>query len=483
MQSDLTKTVIHRTFMQRTLFEKIWEVHRVAQRADGRDLIYIDRHVLHELHAHHAFAQLQKQGRPVRRADLTFAVQDHTVATKPGRDDDTNPSGSAFIKAMRDGCRDNNIRLFDIDDPEQGISHVVAPELGIVLPGATHAVPDSHASTVGGVGALAFGCGTSELAHILATQVMALKRPQRMRVRLDGRLGAHVSAKDVALRIIAEIGVAGARGYAVEYAGTAVRAMPIEQRMTLCNLNIEMGGRSGFVAPDDATFQWLSGRPFVPQGAEWDGALRHWRTLASDDEASFDREVALDCTALEPQITWGTDPSQVVGISGRVPDPAGLDPGRRAAAVSAFGYMGLIPGTPLIGLPVDRVFIGSCTNSRLPDLQVAADLVRGRRVAAGVVAMVVPGSSSVKREAEAAGLDRVFRDAGFFWGESGCSMCAGGNGDRGQPGERCVSTTNRNFENRQGPKVRTHLASPATAAATAIAGRIADARQLTAGTA
>jgi 3-isopropylmalate/(R)-2-methylmalate dehydratase large subunit len=483
MQSDLTKTVIQRTFMQRTLFEKIWEFHRVAQRADGRDLIYIDRHVLHELHAHHAFAQLQKQGRPVRRPDLTFAVQDHTVATKPGRDDDTNPSGSAFIKAMREGCRNNNIRLFDIDDPEQGISHVVAPELGIVLPGATHAVPDSHASTVGGVGALAFGSGTSELAHILATQVMALKRPHRMRVRLDGRLGAHVSAKDVALRIIAEIGVAGARGYAVEYAGAAVRAMPIEQRMTLCNLNIEMGGRSGFIAPDDATFEWLADRPFVPQGAEWDVALRHWHTLASDDEASFDREVALECTALEPQITWGTDPSQVVGISGRVPDPAGLDPSRRAAAVSAFGYMGLVPGTPLIGLPVDRVFIGSCTNSRLPDLQVAADLVRGRHVAAGVIAMVVPGSSSVKREAEAAGLDRVFRDAGFFWGESGCSMCAGGNGDRGQPGERCVSTTNRNFENRQGPKVRTHLASPATAAATAIAGRIADARQLTAGTA
>jgi len=481
MQSDLTKRVINRTLMQRTLFEKIWEFHRVAQRADGRDLIYIDRHVLHELHAHHAFARLQKQGRPVRRADLTFAVQDHTVATMPGRDDDTNPSGSAFIKAMREGCRNNNIRLFDIDDPEQGISHVVAPELGLVLPGATHAVPDSHASTVGGVGALAFGCGTSELAHILATQVMALKRPQRMRVRLDGRLGAHVSAKDVALRIIAEIGVAGARGHAVEYAGTAVRAMPIEQRMTLCNLNIEMGGRSGFVAPDDATFEWLTDRPFVPQGAQWDFALRHWRTLTSEDEASFDREVTLDCTVLEPQITWGTDPSQVVGISGRVPDPAALDPSRRAAALSAFGYMDLAPGTPLAGLPVDRVFIGSCTNSRLPDLQVAADLVRGRHVAQGVIAMVVPGSSSVKREAEAAGLDRVFRDAGFFWGESGCSMCAGGNGDRGELGERCVSTTNRNFENRQGPKVRTHLASPATAAATAIAGRIADARQLTAG--
>jgi 3-isopropylmalate/(R)-2-methylmalate dehydratase large subunit len=476
MHSGLATTV-----MQRTLFDKIWDFHRVAQRADGRDLIYIDRHVLHELHAHHAFAQLEKQGRPVRRADLTFAVQDHTVATKPGRDDDTNPSGSAFIKAMRDGCRKNGIRLFDLDDPEQGISHVVAPELGIVLPGATHAVPDSHASTVGGVGALAFGCGTSELAHILTTQVMALKRPQRMRVKLDGGLGAHVSAKDVALRIIAEIGVAGARGYAVEYAGAAVRVMPIEQRMTLCNLNIETGGRSGFIAPDDTTFEWLARRPFVPQGAAWDGALRYWRTLTSDEDAAFDREVALDCAALEPQITWGTDPSQVVGISGRVPDPAALDPSRRAAALNAFGYMGLVPGTPLVGLPVDRVFIGSCTNSRLPDLQLAAEIVRGRRVAEGVVAMVVPGSSSVKREAEAAGLDRVFRAAGFFWGESGCSMCAGGNGDRGQPGERCVSTTNRNFENRQGSKVRTHLASPATAAATAIAGRIADARQLAAG--
>jgi 3-isopropylmalate/(R)-2-methylmalate dehydratase large subunit len=312
---------------------------------------------------------------------------------------------------------------------------------------------------------------------------MALKRPKSMRVRLDGRLAAGVTAKDIALRIIAEIGVAGARGYVVEYAGAAVHAMPIEQRMTLCNLNIEMGGRSGLVAPGDTTFEWLARRPFMPQGAEWDRALRHWRTLPSDDGASFDREVSLDCTALEPQISWGTDPSQVVGISGRVPDPAALEPARRAAAASAFGYMDLAPGTPLLGLPIDRVFIGSCTNSRLPDLQVAADVIRGRRVAPGVVAMVVPGSSSVKRDAEAAGLDRVFRDAGFFWGESGCSMCAGGNGDRGAPGERCVSTTDRNFENRQGLKVRTHLASPATAAASAIAGRIADARELAPGTA
>ena len=469
--------------MPRTLFDKIWDFHRVGARADGRDLIYIDRHVLHELHAHHAFAQLDKQGRAVHRADLTFAVQDHTVATKPGRDDDTNPSGTAFLKAMREGCRKHGIRLFDLGDPEQGISHVVAPELGIVLPGATHAVPDSHASTVGGVGALAFGCGTSELAHILVTQVMALKRPKAMRVRLDGRLGAHVSAKDVALRLIADLGVAGARGYVVEYAGTAVATMPIEQRMTLCNLNIEMGGRSGFVAPDDKTFAWLQGRPYAPRDAMWDGALDHWRTLATDADAAFDREVTLDCSTLEPQITWGTDPSQVVSISGRVPEPAAIDPGRRAAAESAFAYMGLQPGTPLNGLPINRVFIGSCTNSRMPDLEVAAAVVRGRRVAEGVAAMVVPGSSSVKREAEAAGLDRVFRDAGFFWGESGCSMCAGGNGDRGAPGERCVSTTNRNFENRQGPKVRTHLASPATAAASAIAGRIADVRQMLSGAA
>jgi 3-isopropylmalate/(R)-2-methylmalate dehydratase large subunit len=469
--------------MPRTLFDKIWELHCVGRRADDRDLIYIDRHVLHELHAHHAFAQLRKQNRDVRRADLTFAVQDHTVATTPGRDDDTNPSGTAFLKAMREGCRQYGIRLFDIDDPDQGISHVVAPELGMVLPGATHAVPDSHASTVGGLGALAFGCGTSELAHILATQVMALKRPKRMRVRLDGRLGAHINAKDVALRLIADLGVSGARGYVVEYGGAAVAAMPIEQRMTLCNLNIEMGGRSGFVAPDDATFAWIEGRPFAPRGALWDRALDHWRTLATDADAVFDREVILDCAALEPQISWGTDPSQVVGISGCVPEAAAVEPSRRAAAEAAFAYMDLAPGTPLMGLPVGRVFIGSCTNSRLPDLQAAAAVVRGRRVANGVVAMVVPGSSTVKREAEAAGLDRIFRDAGFFWGESGCSMCAGGNGDRGLPGERVVSTTNRNFENRQGLRVRTHLASPATAAASAIAGRIADVRHLLAGAA
>ncbi|MEA2937042.1 MAG: 3-isopropylmalate/(R)-2-methylmalate dehydratase large subunit, partial [Alphaproteobacteria bacterium] len=437
--------------MPKTLFEKIWDSHFVARRIDGRDLIYIDRHVLHELHAPHAFESLEQQQRPVRRPDLTFSMQDHTVATKPGRTDDTNPSGAAFLRAMREGSARNGIRVFDLGDPEQGISHVVAPELGMVLPGATHAVPDSHASTVGGLGAMAFGCGTTELAHILATQVMAMKRPNSMRIRLDGRLGPHVTAKDAALRLIAELGMAGGRGHVVEYAGAAVRAMPMEARMTLCNLNIEMGGRSGFVAPDDETLQWIAGRPFAPSAAAWDQALAHWRTLKSDDEAAFDREHALDCTTLEPQITWGTDPSQVLGISGRVPDPAS-HPDRRDAIEGALSYMGLRPGMALAGLPIQRVFIGSCTNARLPDLQAAADIVRGRRVAPGVVAMVVPGSSTVKREAEARGLDTVFRAAGFFWGESGCSMCAGGNGDRGEPGERIISTTNRNFENRQGPK-------------------------------
>ncbi len=467
--------------MAQTLFDKIWNAHLVARRADGRDLIYIDRHVLHELHAPHAFKKLAQAQRAVRRPDLTFSMQDHTVPTTPGRHDHTNVQSTPFLQAMREGSRRNGIRLFDIDDPEQGISHVVAPELGMVLPGATHAVPDSHACTVGGLGALAFGCGTSELEHILATQVIALKRPKRMRIRLEGMLGPYITAKDVALRVIAEIGISGGRGYAVEYAGATVRAMSIESRLTLCNLSIEMGARSGFVAPDETTFAWVAGRPWAPRGEAWAAALAHWRTLGSDDEALFDREVVLDCGALEPQITWGTDPSQVVAISARVPELASGASPQETAFRRALDYMGLTPGTAIAGLRVDRVFIGSCTNSRLPDLEAAAAVARGRKVAPGVVAMVVPGSSIVKREAEACGLDQVFRAAGFFWGESGCSMCAGGNGDRGEAGERCVSTTNRNFEGRQGKGVRTHLASPATAAAAAIAGRIVDVRQLVGG--
>jgi 3-isopropylmalate/(R)-2-methylmalate dehydratase large subunit len=468
--------------MPQTLFDKIWDAHLVARRADGRDLIYIDRHVLHDLHAPHAFGKLAKAGRGVRRPDLTFSALDHMVSTKAGRTDETNPDGTAFLRATRDGSRRHGIRVFDLGDPDHGISHVVAPELGMVLPGATHAVPDSHACTVGGLGALAFGCGTTELEHVLATQVIALKKPKRMRVRVEGRLGVHVGAKDVALRIIAEIGVAGGRGFAIEFAGKAVRRLPIEGRLTLCNLTIEMGARSGLVAPDEATFAWLAGRPFAPAGAELDAALAQWRTLASDDDASFDREVVLDAGDLEPQITWGTDPSHVAGINGRVPDPD-HDPERAEGLRRAIAYMGLAPGMALAGLPVDRVFIGSCTNNRLPDLEAAAAIVRGRKVAPGVTAMVVPGSGAVKRAAEAAGLDNVFSDAGFVWGESGCSMCVGSNGDRGLPGERCISTTNRNFENRQGFGVRTHLASPETAAAAAIAGRIVDVRTFAGGAA
>ncbi len=461
-----------------TLFDKIWDLHRVGRRADGRELIYIDRHVLHDLHAPHAFSKLSRAGRPVCRPDLTFSMQDHSVSVLPGRTEDTYADGAAFVRAMREGSRKNNVRVFDLGDPDQGISHVVAPELGMVLPGATHAVPDSHACTVGGLGALAFGCGTTELEHILATQVITLSRPQTLRVNLLGSLGADVAGKDVALAVLSKLGVSGGRGYAIEFAGPVVRALSIESRLTLCNLTIEMGSRSGLVAPDEATFQWLSGRRFAPVGPQWDAALSHWRTLYTDDAATFDREVDVDCSNLEPQLTWGTEPSHVIGVTGRAPDPAQAEPGKRAAIERALKYMGLAPGEPLEGLPVGRVFIGSCTNSRLPDLEAAASVVKGRKVAEGVTAWVVPGSSGVKREAEARGLDVIFKDAGFMWGESGCSMCAGTNGDMGAAGERVLSTTNRNFENRQGRGVRTHLVGPALAAAAAVTGRITDVRKL-----
>ena len=461
-----------------TLFDRIWDAHVVGRRIDGRELLYIDRHVLHELHAPHAFKKLKEAGRKVRRPDLTFSALDHTPASKPGRDEYTNPDGKAFIDAMRQGSRENGVRVFDLGDAEHGISHVVAPEIGMVLPGATHAVPDSHACTVGGLGALAFGCGTTELEHVLATQVLALVKPKRMRVNLVGQPGAHASAKDVALKILSQIGVSGGRGHAIEFAGEVARAMPIEGRLTLCNLTIEMGSRSGLVAPDDKTFQWLAGRPWAPKGAMWDRALAHWRTLKSADDAAFDKDVTVDCSGLAPQITWGTDPAQVVPVDGRAPDPSALPADKRAVVERALAYMGLAPGQAMEGLPIHRVFIGSCTNARLPDLKEAADIVRGRKVAEGVVALVSPGSGKVKRDAEAIGLDRVFKDAGFIWGESACSMCAGANGDNGRSGERILSTTNRNFENRQGRGARTHLVGPALAAAAAVSGRIVDVRKL-----
>ncbi len=462
--------------MPRTMFDKMWNAHFVARRLDGREMIYVDRHVLHDLHAPHAFEKLENSGRGVRRADLTWSVQDHTVATKPGRNETTNPDGAQFQRAMREGSRRNGIRLFDLDDPEQGISHVVAPELGLVLPGATHAVPDSHACTVGGLGALGLGCGTSELEHILATQTIALKRPKSMRITLDGRLNPFVGAKDVALRILAVHGTSFGRGYAIEYAGPVASAMSIEARMTLCNLTIEMGARSGFIAPDEKTFDYLAGRPYAPRGADWDAALAQWSLLPSDQDAVFDTELLVDCSGLAPQITWGTDQGQTIGVDETVPSLDGAQTGGKTER--ALAYMGLEPGQPLLGVKVDRVFIGSCTNARISDLRAAAALIKGKRAAPGIVALVVPGSTSVKRAAEREGLDRIFKEAGFLWGESGCSMCAGGNGDRGLPRERIVSTTNRNFEGRQGAGVRTHLASPEVAAAAAIAGVIVDPRRV-----
>ena len=467
--------------MPRTLFDKIWDSHAVGVRVDGRQLLYMDRHVLHELHAPHAFKKLQAAKRPVRRPDLTFSAMDHTASTRPGRDQSGNPNGVEIANAMREGSRRNNIRVFDFDDPEHGISHVVAPELGMVLPGATHAVPDSHACTVGGLGALAFGVGTTELEHILATQTLALVKPKRMRITLRGKIGACAEAKDIALRILHEIGVSGGRGHIIEFGGETARALSIEGRMTLCNLTIEMGSRSGMIAADDATFEWLAGRPWAPKGPMWDQALARWRTLPTDEGAAFDRDITVDCENLAPQITWGTDPAQVIDISGRIPDPSGLDAGKRAQFEKSLAYMGVAPGEAIEGLAVERIFIGSCTNARLPDLEVAANILRGRRIAPGVQALVSPGSNKVKRDAEAKGIDRVFKDAGFMWGESACSMCAGANGDRGEPGERVLSTTNRNFENRQGPGVRTHLVGAALAAAAAVTGRITDVRKLLAG--
>jgi 3-isopropylmalate/(R)-2-methylmalate dehydratase large subunit len=460
--------------MTATLAEKIWDAHLVGQRLDGKDLVYLDRHFVHDLHGPEAFRRLAADGRTVRRPDLTIGVLDHTVATVRGRDGTTNPDGADFIAAMRSGTKRFGLRLLDLDDPFQGISHVVAPELGLVLPGFTYACPDSHACTVGGIGALAFACGTSELGHVLATQTIALSRPKSMRIALRGVLPAHVSAKDVALRVLGEIGVAGGTGHIIEFTGSTIESMPIEGRLTLCNLLIEMGARTGLIAPDERTIEWLARREYVPQGELFDQAVSYWRSLASDADARFDRELEFDCTGLEPYVTWGIDPGQSLAISGTVPDPEALEPARRSQVQRALDYMDLKPGAALIGLPIDRVFIGSCTNSRLSDLQAAAEIVAGRRVAPSVTALVVAGSSLVKRQAEALGLDRIFEDAGFTWGEAGCSMCVGINGDVARRGERCVSTTNRNFENRQGVGVRTHLASPETAAAAALYGELVD---------
>ncbi|MGI4801520.1 MAG: 3-isopropylmalate dehydratase large subunit [Janthinobacterium lividum] len=459
-----------------TLFDKIWNAHVVGQRLDGRTLVYVDRHVIHDLHAPPAFAKLTKTGRAVRRPDLTVAVTDHMVSTRPGRTDTSIPQTTPFLTRTQSGAERLGIRVLGIDSPLQGIVHVISPELGIALPGSTVACPDSHACTVGGLGALGLATGTTEVVHVLATQTLAWKKPKQMRITLDGALAPDVTAKDVILFVIGHFGSDMARGHAVEFAGPIARALPVEGRMTLCNMVTELGGRTGLVAPDASVADWLQGRVCAPEGRDWDRAVAEWYALHTDEDATFDQDLRLDCSALEPQITWGIDPSHVLGLSGRVPDPALAPPAQQDELRRAIDYMQLQPGTPIAGLPIHRVFIGSCTNARLSDLQAAAKVVQGRHVASTVRAVVVPGSTSVKRESERIGLDRIFRDAGFEWGEAGCSMCAGVNGEEGAPGERVVSTTNRNFAGRQGAGVMTHLASPETAAAAALAGHIVDRR-------
>jgi 3-isopropylmalate/(R)-2-methylmalate dehydratase large subunit len=458
--------------MPRTLFDKLWQAHRVGRRSDGRELLYIDRHVVHELHAPHAFAALDRSGRTVRRPDRTVVVQDHTVPTRPGL-----VLRSDHIAATEAAAKRHGVATVPVDDERHGISHVVAPERGWALPGATLACPDSHASTVGALGCLAFGCGTSELVHILCTQTMALDKPRQLRLRLEGRLGPGVGAKDVALHLIRTVGIEAGRGFAVEYAGPVVKALGLEGRMTLCNMTIEWGARTCVIAPDAHTLAWLQAHAALPAGADdWASLAGAWRDLHSDADAHFDEERAIDCSGIGPQITWGIDPSQVVNVDEPLPAAGGVPAASGDRVKRALAYMDVQPGQPLLGLPVQRVFIGSCANARLSDLREAAALVRGRRVAPGVRAAVVPGSNSVKLQAEREGLAQMFIDAGFEWHRSGCSMCAGANGDIAAPGERCLSTTNRNFENRQGRGVRTHLVGPAMAAAAALAGHIVDVR-------
>lgn len=465
----------------RTLFAKIWNAHVVRALPGGRDLVFVDRHIVQETTCAPAFDGLARAGRRVARPDLTLAVQDHIVSTAPSRGEDSNPGGVALMRLMRANASVHGIRHFGIEDPRQGIEHVIGPELGAALPGTILACGDSHTSTVGGLGALGIGVGTSEVEHVLATQTLALLRPRTMRVRFEGKPGPGVSAKDLILAAIGRLGVSGGRGHAVEYAGAAIDALSVEGRLTLCNMSIELGARLGFVAPDDKVFAYLAGRPYAPRGADWDAALAAWRTLVTGEGAAFDREAAVDCDDLAPQITWGTTPEDVAPIDGFVPDPdAFADSGRRARATAALRYMDLAPGAAIAGTRIDVAFIGSCTNSRLSDLEAAAAVLRGRKVAPHVRALAVPGSAAVKRAAEAAGLDRVFRDAGFEWRSPGCSMCVSINEDVVPPGARCVATSNRNFEHRQGPGARTHLASPASVAAAAVAGALADVRRFAA---
>lgn len=464
----------------RTLYEKIWDDHVISRRDDGTCLIWIDRHLIHEVTTPQAFEGLRAAGRRVRRPDLTLAVPDHNVPTDNRFEPIKDPESATQVATLEANCRAFGIEHIPMNDVNQGIVHVIGPEQGFTLPGVTMVCGDSHTATHGAFGALAFGIGTSEIEHVFATQTLLLRQSKSMEVRITGNLGFSVTPKDVALAIIGEIGTGGGTGHVMEYTGDVIRDMSMEGRMTVCNMAIEAGARAGLVAPDEKTFTYVKDRPRAPKGMAWDMALAYWRTLPSDPGASYDRVVVIDGSAIAPLVTWGTSPEDVVPITGVVPDPSSFaDPAKQAAAAKSLDYMGLKPGTRLEDVPVENIFIGSCTNSRIEDLRAAAAVVKGRKIASNVrQALIVPGSGHVKKQAEAEGLDRIFIEAGFDWREPGCSMCLGMNPDKVPAGERCASTSNRNFVGRQGPGARTHLLSPAMAAAAAVTGRLTDVRQL-----
>ncbi|HWK43167.1 MAG TPA: 3-isopropylmalate dehydratase large subunit [Stellaceae bacterium] len=463
----------------RTLFDKIWAAHLVDRQDDGTCLIYIDRHLVHEVTSPQAFEGLRLAGRGVRRTDATLAVADHNVPTTDRAAGITDPEARNQVETLERNVVDFGVPYIPIDDIRQGIVHIIGPEQGFTQPGTTIVCGDSHTSTHGAFGSLAFGIGTSEVEHVLATQTLIQRPAKNMLIRVEGELGSGVSAKDIVLAIIGRIGTAGATGHVIEYAGSTIRALDMAGRMTVCNMSIEAGARAGLIAPDETTFAYMSGRPMAPKGAAWEQALAFWKTLPTDAGARYDSEIVLDASTIEPQMTWGTSPQDVLPVTGIVPDPAAEpDPGKRDAVIRALDYMGLTPGTPLAEVTVQKVFIGSCTNGRIEDLRAAAAVARGRHVAPGVTVLIVPGSGLVKEQAEAEGLDRIFLDAGFEWREAGCSMCLAMNADKVGPGERCASTSNRNFEGRQGKGGRTHLMSPASAAAAAVTGRLTDPRTL-----
>ena len=465
--------------MPKTLYDKIWDDHLVEEKEDGTCILYIDRHIIHEITSAQAFDGLREAGRRVRAPDAQLLVADHNVPTAGRADGIANEESRIQIELLKKNAEEFGLPFIDFLDVRQGIVHVIGPEQGFTQPGLTLVCGDSHTATHGALGALAFGIGTSEVEHVLATQTLLQKRSRNMRITVDGEPRAGVAAKDIILAIIGEIGTAGGTGCVIEYAGRAIEDLSVEGRMTICNMSIEAGARAGLVAPDRKVFEFLEGRPMSPKGAAWEQAVAFWKTLKSDEGATYDIEVALDAAAIEPQVSWGTSPEMVAPIGAAVPDPAEIgDEAKRKTAESALEYMDLKPGLRLTDIWIDKVFIGSCTNSRIEDLRAAAAIARGRQVADNVYAMVVPGSGLIKEQAESEGLDRIFTEAGFDWREPGCSMCLGMNGDMLQPGERSASTSNRNFQGRQGPGGRTHLVSPAMAAAAAVTGRLADVREL-----